>query len=70
MERPSALTGDSIRLLILRAGDKSDQLRCETEIVQLRPNSHYTAISYTWGDMELAKEVIINGQPTRVTRNV
>lgn len=42
--------GRQIRVLVLRAGQPSDLLRCELEPVNLQYGPIYEAVSYTWAD--------------------
>lgn len=65
--------GQEIRLVVLFAGDFSDDLTCEIVHVNLADNPVYEAVSYTWadsvGDLARSSHVRCGGKTVHITRN-
>jgi hypothetical protein len=65
--------GHEIRLLILFAGEPSDDLFCDITTVNLIDRPSYEAVSYTWanpkGDVSLTSEIRCRGSKIAITKN-
>ncbi|KAF6826696.1 heterokaryon incompatibility protein [Colletotrichum plurivorum] len=53
------LETDQIRLVVLEPGRRSDPIRCRILAHQLKEALPYEAVSYTWGDETLTKDIQI-----------
>ncbi|KAK7753343.1 hypothetical protein SLS62_004633 [Diatrype stigma] len=74
-EYPSAfpyreLVADDIRLLKVRPGELGSPIECQLFQIALTPDIKYYALSYVWGDPNVTKPILINGQPLQVTTNL
>lgn len=66
----SPLQKGKIRVVILRAGLSSDDIRCDLEEVDLLQPMSYEALSYVWGPTRNPKRVFLNSQEYLVTQNL
>lgn len=57
-----------IRLLVLKAGQGSQTIRCELQKAFLTSNPlpQYETISYCWGDPKLTAHIVLNGRRKKV----
>jgi hypothetical protein len=60
----------SIRLLSIRKGDPGDQVHCTIQIFSLDDPPHYVALSYAWGSQRREHEIILDGLPLLVPKNL
>ena len=64
---------ETIRLLTVlpKPEDSTDdvEIHCTLRVATLSAATNFTAVSYTWGDQALTKNIIINGYATSVTEN-
>ena len=64
-------TSNSIRILDLFPGPDNTQITCGLRVASLDdPNLNYDCLSYTWGSTEDQQQIICNGQPMEVTKNL
>src|ERR1700753_1505834 len=64
-------TPNSIRILDLFAGSDDTLIACNLRVASLdNPDLEYDCLSYTWGSTEDQQEVVCNGQPIKVTKNL
>ena len=73
--KPLPRTGgvDSIRLIILNPRDEKDDdsiIRCELSHVTFGEKPQYEALSYTWGDPNDLKDIIVDGFQMKVRANL
>jgi hypothetical protein len=64
---------DSIRLIILKPHEKNEDksiVRCELSHVAFGEKPQYEALSYTWGDPNDLKDIIVDGVVMRVRANL
>jgi hypothetical protein len=65
--------GHEIRLIVLFAGQPSDDLFCDIATVNLIDRPSYEAVSYTWanhkGDVSLTSEIRCHGSKIAITKN-
>lgn len=66
----SPLQKGEIRVVILRAGLSSDDIRCDLKEVDLLQPMPYEALSYVWGPTRNPKRVFLNSQEYLVTQNL
>lgn len=70
---PSLSSESAFRLLRLEHGEFEEIVRCHVQLSDLRSDPTFNAISYTWadesGDDRKLAEILLDGQPFRVTRN-
>ncbi|KAI0891956.1 HET-domain-containing protein [Annulohypoxylon nitens] len=60
-----------LRCVVLHSGQFSDPIQCDIVYSTLSDvRDHYEALSYTWGDMNDRSEILVNGRPFPVTRNL
>lgn len=64
------LTGDDIRLLILRPGSFDDSIHCQLEKVSLSAGHAYEALSYVWGNASDTSPMSLEGVPYHITKNL
>ncbi|KLU87971.1 hypothetical protein MAPG_06961 [Magnaporthiopsis poae ATCC 64411] len=50
--------------------DKSSVINCKLHVVSLLDKPDFIALSYTWGDPAVTKEIIVNGAPFNATVNL
>ncbi|KAF1999397.1 hypothetical protein P154DRAFT_394118, partial [Amniculicola lignicola CBS 123094] len=58
-----------IRLIRLRPGEWSDDLKCDLFSVSLDEQPQYQALSYVWDSQKITRLIWLNGQRQRVTIN-
>src|ERR1700712_4910657 len=63
-------TERQIRVLHLLAGPKHATPRCALEIVSLKDEPHFDALSYAWGTSENRKHIEVDDISVYVTRNL
>ena len=68
--QPLDLSTDNIRLLTLHPGNEDDPICCSLSHVSLRSEVAYEALSYTWGDYQDARTIILDSHPVSVTANL
>lgn len=56
-----------IRLLVLEPGAPSDELRCHLVNAELSWRTKYEALSYTWGDPTITRQLTCSGRTIDVT---
>ncbi|RMJ18164.1 hypothetical protein CDV36_002119 [Fusarium kuroshium] len=63
---------EQIRMLHLEPGWGSTPISCTIHLISLTsdPPSKYEALSYTWGDPKVTREIIVNGYLVNVTFNL
>lgn len=61
---------EKIRLLTLQHGTVDDQPRCDIEVVSLKSDPKYTALSYVWGNENDREDILIQGSKFSVTANL
>ncbi|KAJ8116108.1 hypothetical protein OPT61_g2397 [Boeremia exigua] len=65
--------GEEIRIIVLYAGEPSDDLLCDIVIVNLADRPAYEAVSHTWadanGDDSMSSNIICHGKTIPITRN-
>ncbi|KAI0137068.1 heterokaryon incompatibility protein-domain-containing protein [Xylariales sp. AK1849] len=69
----SVLESQHIRVLKLEQSDQHDSvLTCSLVAVSLSESAipQYEALSYVWGDPAERNEILLDGQPTSITRNL
>jgi hypothetical protein len=66
----SPLQEGRIRIVTLRPGLPSDDIRCDLEEVDLSQSPLYEALSYVWGPTRGAKRVFLGSQEYLVTQNL
>ncbi|KAH8883684.1 HET-domain-containing protein, partial [Thozetella sp. PMI_491] len=61
-----------IRVLKLEPSDQHDSIiTCSLEVVPFKSATpQYEALSYVWGDQTERNEIILDSQPTSITRNL
>ena len=60
-----------IRLIILKpASDFRAAIHCDLQVVSLKSNPIYEALSYVWGDAGIKSTIYLQGQPFQVTPNL
>jgi hypothetical protein len=60
-----------IRLLTLRyQPNETSTISCTLEHVDLATSPKYNALSYTWGDPESTKMIIVNGREFTIRENL
>lgn len=62
-----SLEDREIRLLILEEGSNSAMVACRLEYVSLFNPPIYTALSYTWGNPDITKTILVNGVKVQAT---
>ncbi|KAL6837346.1 heterokaryon incompatibility domain-containing protein [Trichoderma camerunense] len=69
---PLSSQDEEIRMLHLECGSGSSLLQCTLHRVSLRsvPAPSYEALSYTWGDENNRREIVVNGYIVDVTFNL
>jgi hypothetical protein len=60
---------DEIRLLTI-IDDASEPITCKLEHVSLLTSPSYKALSYSWGDQNDTRLVVVNGYTMAVTANL
>jgi hypothetical protein len=60
----------TIRLVLLLPGDFNDNIECHLLHASLDSELSYEALSYTWGDPEILRPVLLEGEPFPVTENL
>jgi ankyrin repeat protein len=71
--QPINLNEPGVRLLRLFRGSPTDDIQCglfEAWINQSKDGMPYEALSYTWGSIEKAAQITVNGSTMRVTSNL
>jgi hypothetical protein len=69
--KPLDSGGRSIRVLrLLSADDRSADIECQIEHVDLNEDPFYEALSYTWGDANDRREIQIDGHRVSVSANL
>ena len=58
---------DSIRLLELQPGDKTDPISCRLFLTRLQDEPQYEAITYVWGDPNTRVSILVNDKTLGVT---
>ena len=58
------------RLLRLHAGRRPQPVVCTLYSEHLKRGKDYEALSYVWGDPNVVKDILVNGQPLPVTENL
>ena len=61
---------NQIRIVILAPGRWKDQLRCTLQTVSVDAEVEYEALSYTWGDENITKTILLQGFDFQVTTNL
>ncbi|OXV07873.1 hypothetical protein Egran_04363 [Elaphomyces granulatus] len=64
------LTGDNIRLLILRPGSLNVPIHCQLEQVSLSDGHAYEALSYVWGNASDTSPMSLDGVLYHITKNL
>src|SRR5689334_12476980 len=64
------IDGHIIRLIELEPGEPGDQVHLRLLIAELEYAPEYEALSYVWGDTQNTTQIICNGRPLEVTRNL
>ncbi len=68
---PLCATRQEIRILILApAQDFNAEICCDLSHVSLDDKPVYEALSYTWGDPQITKTVLLKGSSFQVTTNL
>ncbi|KAH8597879.1 heterokaryon incompatibility protein-domain-containing protein [Bisporella sp. PMI_857] len=67
---PLAETTNEIRLLSLQPGNFNDDIYCKLSHAELDQNLRFTALSYTWGDPNVQKAIVVDGHALDVTINL
>lgn len=67
--RPLSVAKSEIRLLEISSLD-NNIVSCKLNIVSLKDNPTFAALSYVWGDPRLVEDIILDGQVISVTRNL
>ncbi|OBR10459.1 Het domain-containing protein [Colletotrichum higginsianum IMI 349063] len=61
----------SIRILVLHAGDSSESLQGELELITIGTGRRkYEAVSYVWGSLSKTHEMICDGGPVSITESL
>ncbi|KAK4505368.1 hypothetical protein PRZ48_003331 [Zasmidium cellare] len=60
----------STRLLTILPGATDNAIKCRLRSTRINANTSYEALSYTWGDAHLCRNIIVNGQQFAVTTNL
>jgi hypothetical protein len=68
--RPLSVVRNEIRLLLLKPGGSYDRLSCTLRHVSLDDNPKYTALSYTWGNLDITRPISLDGYCVDVTTNL
>jgi hypothetical protein len=68
--QPLDPTVPSIRVLLLRAGPKYADIRCQLRHERLDSNPNYEALSYVWGNTNNRRAISLHGHIHRVTTNL
>lgn len=68
--KPLDPANQEIRLLTLRPDSEPAWIHCRLEVVSLKDQAPYTAISYVWGTNQLQREIITNSVPVDINDNV
>jgi hypothetical protein len=64
-------TPNAIRILGLHPGKDSSPLMTSLRVISVDDTeTQYDALSYTWGSREHQQEIICNGQPVNIMRNL
>lgn len=58
-----------IRLLYLHSGAEDDVVRCQLTVHDVKEAPAYRAISYTWGDSNESRAIVINDKSVSIGRN-
>jgi hypothetical protein len=66
----SELGAKRIRLIKIMPGPPCSTIRCRVSRCFLDQAPSYTAVSYTWGSPLGFREILIDGQPRSVTKNI
>ncbi|MCJ1276033.1 hypothetical protein MMC21_003838 [Puttea exsequens] len=61
---------EAIRVLRLHPGQREDKILCDLEIVSLKDEPIYVAVSYAWGSEDDQEAILLQGQVCRITRNL
>ena len=67
---PLSEDGLQVRLLQLLPGTGDDPVRCKLVVRRVTAFSKYEALSYTWGGVETAETMTVNGLPHNITTNL
>lgn len=59
-----------IRLLTIHSGGKNARVRCSTTVVSLDTKPYFEALSYTWGDPAVRKDITVDDESFLVTINL
>jgi hypothetical protein len=59
-----------IRLVELLPGIDTDDINCKLQVVTLDDSPKYEALSYVWGDINITRDIIIDGQAFPATINL
>jgi len=66
----SELESDRIRLVKIIPGSLGDMIECEVSMCSLKQPPSYTALSYTWGSPLGFREILVQGRPHCVAKNL
>ena len=58
-----------IRVLALGPGFLGEPIVCKLDTVSLGSFIEYEALSYTWGETTLCREIVVNGSPVSISEN-
>ena len=67
---PLDLKVPSIRLLYLQPGEADEPIACKLSVSRLDERPYFSALSYTWGDANTRKPILIDGHILDVTANL
>ena len=59
-----------IRLVTVKPGNSSDDIQCELTVHTLEDTLKYPALSYRWGEPTDTTEILLDGRPFQVTKNL
>ncbi|KAK5123552.1 hypothetical protein LTR85_002590 [Meristemomyces frigidus] len=59
-----------IRILTLHPGTPPSPIRCSLSVHSLSDLPTYDALSYAWGDANIRRGIVVDGEQLRVTRNL
>ncbi|KAI1139680.1 heterokaryon incompatibility protein-domain-containing protein [Hypoxylon sp. FL0543] len=60
-----------VRLIQIEPSTGEDEpVRCRLDVVELKPDVRYAALSYVWGDPTITEDIIVNDVRLRVTVNL
>lgn len=67
---PLDFTGSSFRILTLHSGKPDEPVQCSLSVASLDDPPAYDALSYVWGDPSDTAQVMVDGTPLTVPRNL